>query len=456
MRLGLLALVALLTGYSVAQAEIPPNASLSPLGNAWVCNFGFSRQNDACVAVRPPVNATVSPLGNDWICNFGFVRQGDTCLAVRPPENAKVSPLGNNWVCNFGFARQGDVCLAVRPPENAKVSPLGNNWVCNFGFARQGDVCLAVRPPENAKVSPLGNNWVCDFGFARQGDACAVVRPPENASITPRGNNWVCNNGFVRKGDSCVALGQTQSPTSFRTSGASTKKLEPEVMVTTAVTKKLTPDPIVEAIQNELNRLGYEVGPADGLLGPKSIRAIKQFEASKRRTVTGKATPGLWAILVEETGQARTQTVQKPRAENGSTNSPPPMTSTPPIPAPQFAQPLPRATQTSPPQTAGGTPLVGILIMVGLVYFLFNRSSIVPPQASDTSANRPGGWTNRATGAGENTIGVADAITGTSLRGQVFKCSNCNAHYSDSSFQYLREQNHSRCSVCNSMNLKAA
>jgi peptidoglycan hydrolase-like protein with peptidoglycan-binding domain len=50
---------------------------------------------------------------------------------------------------------------------------------------------------------------------------------------------------------------------------------------------------LVEAIQRELNRLGYRSGPADGIAGNRTMKAIEQFQRDTGLELTGTATASL-------------------------------------------------------------------------------------------------------------------------------------------------------------------
>lgn len=52
-------------------------------------------------------------------------------------------------------------------------------------------------------------------------------------------------------------------------------------------------DGLVQAVQIELNRLGYMRGPADGRPGPQTVNAISSYEASHGLPVDGVASPYL-------------------------------------------------------------------------------------------------------------------------------------------------------------------
>ncbi len=49
----------------------------------------------------------------------------------------------------------------------------------------------------------------------------------------------------------------------------------------------------VVSIQQQLNRLGYDAGSADGLLGPRTSYAIKQYQRDHNLLIDGRATPEL-------------------------------------------------------------------------------------------------------------------------------------------------------------------
>lgn len=53
-------------------------------------------------------------------------------------------------------------------------------------------------------------------------------------------------------------------------------------------------------VQEDLNALGYSCGTPDGLVGPKTVTAIVQFEAERGLPTTGQATPALLERLEAE------------------------------------------------------------------------------------------------------------------------------------------------------------
>lgn len=50
---------------------------------------------------------------------------------------------------------------------------------------------------------------------------------------------------------------------------------------------------VVAAIQNDLNRLGYDAGAADGLVGPRTSEAIRRYQRDHNLLIDGRATPEL-------------------------------------------------------------------------------------------------------------------------------------------------------------------
>lgn len=54
---------------------------------------------------------------------------------------------------------------------------------------------------------------------------------------------------------------------------------------------------LVTSVQQELNRRGYDAGPADGALGPKTRSAISTYQSDARMPVTGDVSESLLASL---------------------------------------------------------------------------------------------------------------------------------------------------------------
>ncbi len=50
---------------------------------------------------------------------------------------------------------------------------------------------------------------------------------------------------------------------------------------------------LVIRIQNAVAAIDHDPGPIDGIMGPKTRRAIRAFEAARKLPVTGKSSPEL-------------------------------------------------------------------------------------------------------------------------------------------------------------------
>ena len=59
---------------------------------------------------------------------------------------------------------------------------------------------------------------------------------------------------------------------------------------------------VVSAIQDELNRRGYDAGPPDGALGPKSRTAIRTYQSDAGLPITGEPSESLLASLRNQGG----------------------------------------------------------------------------------------------------------------------------------------------------------
>ena len=56
----------------------------------------------------------------------------------------------------------------------------------------------------------------------------------------------------------------------------------------------------IRNIQQDLAVLGYDPGPADGAMGPRTKQAIRAFENDQGLTVTGQVSPDLQSVIREE------------------------------------------------------------------------------------------------------------------------------------------------------------
>jgi hypothetical protein len=94
------------------------------------------------VPVNIPEHATLDLTGHNWMCDRGYVRRGQGCLAIPVPENAALTPEGKTWVCNYGFRRNANGCVAIVVPEYASLDDAGHAWRCNQGYTQRGQVCI--------------------------------------------------------------------------------------------------------------------------------------------------------------------------------------------------------------------------------------------------------------------------------------------------------------------------
>jgi len=63
---------------------------------------------------------------------------------------------------------------------------------------------------------------------------------------------------------------------------------------------------MVTKAQGLLNKLGYKLGSADGVAGPKTVRAVRRFQKSHRIRVDGKITPALLSALQRKNARRAT------------------------------------------------------------------------------------------------------------------------------------------------------
>ena len=119
------------------------------------------------------------------------------------PRNSKLASWGSDWVCNKGYYKSGNECLAVQIPKNGSLASWGSDWVCDKGYYKSGNECIAVQIPRNGSLASWGSDWVCDKGYFKSGNECLAVQIPKNGSLASWGSDWVCNPGYRKIGDRC-------------------------------------------------------------------------------------------------------------------------------------------------------------------------------------------------------------------------------------------------------------
>ncbi len=75
---------------------------------------------------------------------------------------------------------------------------------------------------------------------------------------------------------------------------------------------------MVAKAQGLLNKLGYKLGSADGVAGPKTVRAVRRFQKSHRIRVDGKITPALLSALQRKDARRATGRSLASRSTGGA------------------------------------------------------------------------------------------------------------------------------------------
>ncbi|MDC0648821.1 hypothetical protein OAP75_02915, partial [Candidatus Pseudothioglobus singularis] len=109
--------------------EKVPFAAFSPrYSNEWNCISGYTKTGDICskknAKLKIPSNATISVLGDKWLCDYNYRINiaKDRCEKV--PPNAYSTAGSNGWNCITGYSRNGRICTK-RPNTPDPPDPLG-------------------------------------------------------------------------------------------------------------------------------------------------------------------------------------------------------------------------------------------------------------------------------------------------------------------------------------------
>ena len=75
---------------------------------------------------------------------------------------------------------------------------------------------------------------------------------------------------------------------------------------------------MVAEAQGLLNKLGYKLGSADGVAGPRTVRAVRRFQKSHKIRVDGKITPALISALQRKKARRATNKSLASRSTSGA------------------------------------------------------------------------------------------------------------------------------------------
>lgn len=126
---------------------VPENGILR--GYGWVCKDGFRNIEGACVDIGVPRHAHA--IGSTWFCDVGYRKVDAACERdrVEIPKNARQVGL-IAWVCNNGYVRSRNECVAIDMPDNSIA--IGSIWECALGFRRQDGRCVPMPEEETQAI----------------------------------------------------------------------------------------------------------------------------------------------------------------------------------------------------------------------------------------------------------------------------------------------------------------
>jgi hypothetical protein len=201
-----------------------------------------------------------------------------------------LNAFGHDWQCERRYRREGERCVPVHVPKHAYLDFTGHDWECQRGYRREEERCVEVNVPPHAFLDYFGHDWQCERRYRREGERCVPVHVPKHAYLDFTGHNWECNDGYQRVDQTCVPLpgaerSQTASPPGELAQLATQVYANPE-----AAHERQT----IEHLQRQLQQAGYDPGPSDGIMGPRTLAALQQFLADNDLTdeTVPQATPG--------------------------------------------------------------------------------------------------------------------------------------------------------------------
>ena len=237
-----------------------------------------------------PPHAVSRPWGSGWECQRGYRRAGERCVEVGVPPHALLGAFGHDWECERGYRREDERCVPVQVPKHAHLDITGHNWECQRGYRRAGERCVEVDVPSHAFLDYFGHAWQCDRGYQQEGERCVPVQVPEHAHLAYSGHNWACNDGYQRVDNTCEP-----TPGGTLNRAASPESDLAQLATQVYANREASHDgQTIQDLQRQLQQAGYDPGPSDGILGPRTLVALQQFLADSglaSGTVPQAATP---------------------------------------------------------------------------------------------------------------------------------------------------------------------
>ena len=161
----------------------------------------------------------------------------------------------------------------------------------------------------------------------------------------------------------------------------------------------------VKALQAKLNGRGFGAGQVDGLWGPRTAAALRQFQAKDGLPANGQPTGptmvklGLASVPATQAAMPASATMPSGLAATNTAAQPAPAMAAPP--APMTAAP-PASAVSAPPPAPGGVNMA-------------QNTTTVPGGQSPAPANNNGN--NATTGAGNGIGSATDKTLGTNVTG---------------------------------------
>jgi hypothetical protein len=130
-----------------------------------------------------------------------------------------------------------------------------------------------VDVPTNATLDYTGHAWGCQHGYQRAGNECLVLHMPANAAIDYTGHAWECQQGYRRVGDACENMTALPKTAMYSSSAVQESRVNPP--------QQNDAKEAIRHIQEQLQQAGFDPGPLDGILGPRTMKALDRSLATR-------------------------------------------------------------------------------------------------------------------------------------------------------------------------------
>ncbi|WP_413692891.1 peptidoglycan-binding domain-containing protein [Psychromonas sp. KJ10-2] len=171
--------------------------------------------------------------------------------------------------------------------------------VCGLVFTQQAFAQNNGKNTSDCHSQNANNNKACTATNNTTNNKNNVNQQGSKSVVQTTTKTTVTTEQKVSNGSKAATQASKTTAYSSKTAVNTPQKVQQKSVTTThkTTTKAVSGRSLVLQTQQQLNRLGYKAGSADGLMGKNTRTAIKRFQKKHNLHIDGKSTSALLTIL---------------------------------------------------------------------------------------------------------------------------------------------------------------